>query len=214
MLDNSTRFSRYAGLVVCIFSTLFVGAVLFVLFTQIHLIEEDLPDPVLNPNELVCATEDCSLEVARLAIETDVFARRYLAVKSAMSSRLMIFVTAEIIALTLIVLGGVLIFDRIRGSSEKIGLSSGAPPPDPSQPEQSAASTGIGWSVFLGTTFPGVMLCAFATGILAFALHLSNQVEAKIKINDSPVFPTAAVALEDPASLAGFSVFNPQQEDE
>jgi len=137
--------SGLAGLAVSVACAAFVAGVLWILWDQINLIEEDLPLRERPPIVEICETETCALTVEQYMVEHSMIATRYTAVRTAQATKLMIFVTAEIIALTMVVLGGVLIFDRVRGKTDVI-LETGADPQKQDPPQ----------SFLFSSDFPGV----------------------------------------------------------
>lgn len=205
---ENTLFSKRAGLIVCVTSAFFVGIILYILMQQIEMIEQTLPVSTLSGHKIVCETEACSLSYTKLLIESDVLKARYTAVQSSMSSRLMIFVSAEIVALILAVLGGVLIFDRVRSNEEGLTLSKddrsdgvNSEKPDilgdntpalhiqPVSPRDLARlKFATGFQVALSTSFPGVLLCAFSVFIVVTALSIATSKDSKISIADEPFF--------------------------
>lgn len=200
-----TLFSKYAGLIVCVTSSLFVGGVLIILFLQIGMIEQDLPDFAVHHQKIDCETETCQLAHAAMLVENDVLRTRYTAVQSSMSSRLMIFVTAEIVALTMAVLGSVLIFDRIRANGEAFSIGETAlPAVMGNDGDGNAAMLGqssMGWKAVLNTSFPGLILCAFATLVLVASLVLVTSQRNKIIVNDIPFFNAKSGVIDQTSGV-------------
>lgn len=164
-----------AGYILTALSATFVLAIIGVLAWHIHLIQEpnitwmDGFKPAIN-----CSTTECIQQNSMLKLELKLVSDRTERIRVALSSRVMISVVAEVVALTLVVLGGSLIFNRIQSDKEAVLVKGGA--------------TSNQWSFFLGTAFPGVLLCLFGSFILLGAMYFPSKMSARISVRDIPVF--------------------------
>ena len=167
---EQTQHSKWAALTVTIASMLIIGGVLAVLHTHLNAANRAHVQP-LNASQLIlaCAPNPCSTEALVMMMEQDAQVLRSERFRNAINSRMAIYVIAEIVALMLVALGSVLIFDRIKADTGE------------------TASFG---KIKFTSAWPGAMLCFFGTAILGYALFLTVSPGYRLSIWDRPVFVT------------------------
>lgn len=166
--DRPTRHSQRAALYVSCATMLIIAGIVGVLWSYLHMSNLSAVQP-LNSGQMMeaCPSKPCSDGVILAMMEQDAQILRSERMRNALNSRMAIFVIAEIVALILVALGGVLIFDRIRG----------------------AGVNHLSVKDFtLKSNWPGVVLCGFGTLILFGALVLTTTSGYRLSIWDRPVF--------------------------
>lgn len=171
----------FSGIVV-VGSISFVLVMLYIFNNQLHDIENSAQTTNFDRFiELVGKTDDFKasdiIGISQLYMEKDAQFLRTERSQSLVASRLTVMVIAELIGLCLIVLGSSFIFARIRGKNDLSG-SNGS------------------WSIKLISEFPGVILCAFGTFIVFWALNTSIDENAKISTNDRPLYLPSKVYID------------------
>lgn len=172
--QTSTSSSQWAALLVSIISSLIVAFIIWVMFQHVQMMHADMSPALLEDITLEdCDTAECSLLEAQLNLEQKMIAHRNERVVSMLSSRLSLGVISLVVALIIIVFGGVLIFDRAIGHGQRLEASEGG--------EQ-------GRKVSLTTPFAGVILCLIGAVLAAVAMYIPISGGAKISVLDIPVY--------------------------
>ncbi len=197
--SSNNSLSQKAGYIVVGISGILVLAILGAVSFHIYMITNPESLYVSNFDSISCSNYECELAKANLMLESDVLFQRTARVQFAVGSRLFISVVAEISALTLIVLGGALVFDRIQGDREALIVSTKT---DTNSNQLSLMSS-----------FPGVLLCFFGAITLIFAMWFPTREEAKISVVDLPVFVHDRNYLRNrlDGQLAGINLFDTTQ---
>ncbi len=165
-----------AGLYVSVLCGFGILATIALLAFHLSLVEQPTQLIKLSIPQIACTSQECESARTLLTMEENAQTHRASHIKSALSVRLMTYVLAEIIALVMIVMGGMLVFNRIEGGGEDIGYI------------QSEDGKLAQKSFFMTTAFPGVMLCLFGSLTLVSAMFLPTREAAKIVWKDAPVF--------------------------
>ena len=173
--QESTFLSKVAAVAVTVLSVITIIVILSILYFQINRIHRIIDYSSDSDILIECTNDDCRERQALLNLERRLFSQRTERIQGALSSRLTLNLVAELVALTLIVLGGVLVFDRAQSAGEVVEVRRSA-----------------GWQLALATTFPGVILCALGTVTLGLAMYFPTKQGAELRITDIPVF------IEDP----------------
>ncbi len=189
---KSSIIEKLAGHSVTNTSIWIIAAIVFALLVEIVLVETKFSAPDLPQTFAQLCGDSCDKEaIIRLAMEQDAQMLRTDRVRTTMVSRLMIFVIAEIVALLLVALGAVLIFNRIEGSKGDTTINYG--------------------KLFFSTSFPGLGMCAIGAAVIAFSLYLASVKGMLITVYDRPVY-TEDLNLTRNA-FGYFSGQEPTQED-
>lgn len=181
-INDQDHFSKQAGKWTVFMTAGTLLVVLGLLAYAMTLIHRT--DPIVHNLSFSCSDTECELSKARLQLDQRAFDRRDQRVQSALSSRLMISVLAQLAALTLIVLGGALVFDRIQSSGEGVHIAR-----TPQGTEQDR------WGFVLLTAFPGVLLCLMGVVTLIAAIYFSSRDANRIQVTDYPVFSGGGPAI-------------------
>ncbi|MGB0854854.1 MAG: hypothetical protein ACPGVA_12360 [Pikeienuella sp.] len=178
-VDNELAFMRdRASAFVMIAFTMIVLAIVYVLHLQIERMEARASTPTFDravtllDKQVIKPSDDNFEFQLRAAIESDAQFLRSMRAQSGLSARLMVQVVAELVGLSLIVLGGTLIFARIRASA-------GA---------ETATFEGVGLKVAVLTTYPGLILCVVGAAVCAWTLQITVNDNARITTNDGAIY--------------------------
>lgn len=163
--QNGHKYSRQAGLVVCIMSTGFVFGIILLLFLQAWLQHKELGQlATTSPNTIpVDIYYSLEQETLRLRASRASIAQLY---------RHFVAISGLIVSMSMILLGAILIFDRV--------LS----------PEANTINgdlTGKGNFEFR-SAFPGLMLCLMGAMTVALNLYFSGPKAASFVTRDIPAY--------------------------
>lgn len=168
--DSGHITTKEAGKVVTTIAGLLALAVLLSLTTQLVMLEQKVKMPSTALEVIArCETINCTDTTLMAALEQDAQSLRSDRVRRSINARLMIFVVAELVALTLIALGGVLIFDRVES--------------------RSPGEVRLSW-LRVVSVFPGVILCLFGAAVLCVAIQTASDPKSRTTVWDYPVFLT------------------------
>jgi hypothetical protein len=160
--------TKQAGYAVMVISGLIIVLVMATLLFQLYKVEGKYGGVASGLDMMEhCKQQACTETTMRLLLEQDAQVLRNDRVRSALNMRLIIFVVAEVVALTMIVMGGVLVFDRVQSlhrSSIEVDR------------------------IKLMTTFPGLIMCLLGTMIVGGSIWISSQRSSMMKIVDLPVY--------------------------
>lgn len=141
------RSSRKAGLIVTVVSACFVLGLIALLFHHSNQIKPTA-QALLVPDAMISACDSVSCREA--LVEQEVQRFRAMRVESAMLYRNEVYVATIIVSLAMVVLGSVLIFDRVTSLQPGVaGLDNGQ------------------YRAVLASTFPGLMLGVAGAAVLA-----------------------------------------------
>ncbi|MEQ8701844.1 MAG: hypothetical protein RLT05_35440 [Bauldia litoralis] len=173
--DHDHRFSSWAGAVAVIFSAIFVFAVLVLLYIQVHEIENSTKITSLE-QYIEDIPKDDNIEIIKLIgqlyMESDAQFLRSERSQSLVGARLTVMILAEIVGLSLIVLGGAMVFSRVRGQTD-IALE-----------QNSTLSQKI--RTRIASEFPGLLMCLFGSLVVIFAVNAS--IKTKIETRDGAIY--------------------------
>ncbi|WP_209428436.1 hypothetical protein [Pararhodobacter sp. SW119] len=187
-------FGSLAGLMSVVLCTLFGFAVLYLVHQQLMRIDgtPTLPsDSFFSIQNAGVTQSQDQLEIAgRIALEADSQRLRTMRAQSLAGARLTIQIIAELISLVLVVLGAALVFSRIRAAErERFELARG------------------GWSVVLGFTFPGLLLCFLGTATIFWALNISVHPNVNVSTRDGAIYLIGAAAQQSSNSQSALEAF-------
>ncbi|EFL87565.1 hypothetical protein [Ahrensia sp. R2A130] len=178
---SSERMSSISAMVVCLSAAAVLGMLLWLLHVQSTTmqtapqIESLIKDPAI-----LCVSEDCMTKRTLIALELHAFNLRNQRVQSALTSRLFVQVIAQVVALALIVLGGVLVFDRVRSRTSVMSFGrTQLATPGQDKPRS--------WSFVLVSDLPGVLLCAMGMLTLGASMYFIANA-ALIEVSDVPIY--------------------------
>lgn len=164
-VQNGHRYSRQAGLVVCIMSAGFVGGIILLLFLQAWLQHQAL-GRMVTPSAAAPVTDPYYLldqEALRLRASRASIAQLY---------RHFMGISGLIVSMMMVLLGAILIFDRVQ-SAEANSLSVALN----SKGDFKASST-----------FPGMLLCVMGAATVALNLYFSGPRAASFVTRDIPTY--------------------------
>ena len=164
--DDPMSMTKRAGIIVTVLSTLFIIAVIGLVSMLVWKMESSFTSANVTESVWENCVGTCSELEYAILLEQDAQAMRNHRVRSALASRLLINAVAEVIALTLIALGAVLVFDRVESSREQ--------------------SAGF-WSFTFKSTFPGLIICGMGTVLTYMTVHISASPESRFTVLDLPV---------------------------
>ena len=172
----------------------FVFVLLFILYIQLDAIEHSAKVTPIS-SDIMKIDPDLSVEklelIGQLYMESDAQFLRTERAQSLVAARLTVMIVAELVGLSLIVLGGAFIFARIRGSSS-LEVDGGLP-------DKASRYS-------LVSNFPGLFLCGFGAVVVIWALEVSVSDNARITTGDRPLFfpsesfKVGVFAEKDPAA--------------
>ncbi len=163
--QNGHRYSRQAGLVVCIMSAGFVIGIILLLFLQAWLQHDELgklvtPDTKTTPADPYYLLEQ---ETLRLRASRASIAQLY---------RHFVAISGLIVSMSMVLLGAILIFDRVQ-SSEANAIKGAL---------QGKANFEA------SSAFPGLMLCLMGAATVALNLYFSGPRAASFVTRDIPAY--------------------------
>ncbi|MDP5309028.1 hypothetical protein [Paracoccus spongiarum] len=164
-VQNGHRYSRQAGLVVCIMSACFVGGIILLLFLQAWLQHQEL-GRIATPTAAAPVTDPFYLldqEALRLRASRASISQLY---------RHFMGISGLIVSMMMVLLGAILIFDRVQ-SAEANKLI--------------AALSGKG-NVEATSSFPGMLLCVMGAATVALNLYFSGPQAAPFVTRDIPAY--------------------------
>ncbi len=167
MSDTNHIYSKEAARYVSIASASFVTLLVLYLFVSAGL--QHLHFSGYSTSSLVsnCSTEECQ----RLLLESDIQKMRSARVGYALIYRFSLSAAAIVVSLATIILGSVLVFDRVRSSTD-----SGA---------QIEASE---MKLMANSTFPGLVMVFLGSVTLSVTLVFANYLSPVVNVRDVPVF--------------------------
>lgn len=165
--DSSHIYSKQAARYVSIASAWFVTLLVLYLFVSAGL--QHLHFAGYGANRLIseCSTPDCQ----RLLLESDIQNMRSARVGYALIYRFSLSAAAIVVSLATIILGSVLVFDRVRSDNDN-----GA---------QIQASE---MKLMANSTFPGLIMVFFGSVTLSITLLFANYLSPVVNVRDLPVF--------------------------
>ena len=169
-------------------------AIVLVLHLQVERMEEEVGSPSFTGVSKMVASRVIEADGPELqghllaALESDAQYLRSTRAQSGLSARLIVQVVAELVGLSLVVLGGTLIFARIRAEAGS----------------NSAELERDGWKVGLRTTYPGVFLSLAGAVVCIWTLNLTVHDNARIIVQEVPQYVRGAVpaALKPPGAYS------------
>lgn len=169
------RMGNRAASFVVICSISFVLGMLLILYLQLDRIETSARvtpvDAAMNALVADPLPEDSKITLlGQLIMESDAQFLRTERAQSLVGARLTVMLIAELIGLSLVVLGGAFIFARVRGEGS-VDFTKG-----------SEIVTKI------ISEFPGVLLCGFGTLLIIWALDTSVDDNSRTTTTDAPLF--------------------------
>lgn len=167
MSDSSHIYSKQAARYVSIASDWFVT--LLVLYLFVSAVLQHLHFAGYGANRLVseCSSSECQ----RLLLESDIQNMRSARVGYALIYRFSLSAAAIVVSLATIILGSVLVFDRVRSDKDN-----GA---------QIQASE---MKLMANSTFPGLIMVFFGSVTLSITLLFANYLSPVVNVRDLPVF--------------------------
>lgn len=168
-LDRGHAQSRTAAKYVSIMSGVFVLGLLLYLFYSAHLQQTHFNGYTVatDPAQAGCASADCLL----IRLESDIQNMRSARVGFALIYRFSLSAAAIIVSLATIVLGSVLIFDRVQAIDSS-----------------NAQGSGKNWSISASSPFPGLLMVFMGCVTLFFGLLFAGPKAPPISVRDLPVF--------------------------
>ncbi|SDB35209.1 hypothetical protein [Bauldia litoralis] len=169
------RVGAFAAGAVVVCSVGFVAGMLWLLYFQLDRIETSARvtpvEAVIGALTTLPIVDERKVELlGQLVMESDAQFLRSERSQSLVAARLTVMIIAELIGLSLVVLGGAFIFARIRGAGS-LDLSKGT------------EVTGK-----LLSEFPGLFLCGFGAFVVIWALNTSVDRNSIIRTMDRPLF--------------------------
>ncbi|MEM5474697.1 hypothetical protein WNZ14_23500 [Hoeflea sp. AS60] len=167
MSDTSHIYSKEAARYVSIASAWFVT--LLVLYLFVSAVLQHLHFAEYGASNLIagCATPECQ----RLALESDIQNMRSARVGYALIYRFSLSAAAIVVSLATIILGSVLVFDRVRSPAENAA-------------EIQASEL----KLMANSTFPGLIMVFLGSCTLSITLLFTNSLSPVVEVRDVPVF--------------------------
>lgn len=192
------RYSKVAALSVSVASATFVLAVLILIIVM-----GMLQSSPMNTDFVQSLIDGCSSSAnhCNVAMELIIQETRGSRAGLALYYRFAISATAIVVSLSMVVLGSVLIFDRITAASHDAADTTG-------QASHNWMTASWKGSFSAGSPFPGLLMVAMGAICLMATLWLAGPKAPQISINDVPIYvpgngPSAQAAS---MSLGGSSV--------
>ncbi len=169
------RMGNRAAFFVVICSIGFVIGMLLILYFQLNRIENSAHvtavDAAIDAIVAEPLPEDSKIGLlGQLIMESDAQFLRTERAQSLVGARLTVMIIAELIGLSLVVLGGAFIFARVRGEGN------------------AEFQKGSEIAAKLASEFPGIFLCAFGTILVIWALNTSVDDNSRTTTTDRPLF--------------------------
>lgn len=168
------RLPRIAGLIVSVASAGFVFGLLAYLFYSADLQNDHFATYSSQNIPETCADEFCRFA----ALEADIQQMRSARVGYALIYRFSLAAAAIIVSLATIVLGAVLVFDRVQSAADNVLVL---------ESEKYKAT--------ITSTWPGLVMVALGSFTLCISVVISGPMAPRLNVVDVPVF------VEDPNSL-------------
>jgi hypothetical protein len=167
MSDTSHTYSKEAARYVSIASAWFVT--LLVLYLFVSAVLQHLHFAGYGASDLIagCATPECQ----RLVLESDIQNMRSARVGYALIYRFSLSAAAIVVSLATIILGSVLVFDRVRSPTENAA-------------EIQASEL----KLMANSTFPGLIMVFLGSCTLSVTLLFTNSLSPVVDVRDVPVF--------------------------
>lgn len=161
--------SGRAAFLVMAVSSLTVGGIIALLALQIWIVEGKYERNQLSDWGLgACQYEGCAQEARLFTIESEAQSLRTDRIRTAQLSRLFVFVVAEVAGFTLLVMGAVLVFDRVIAR------------------QQDSITASQNWSA--RSEFPGILMCFLGSVIVIWTVQSANKTAGFFEVFDRPVF--------------------------
>lgn len=165
---NEPEYEAKAGKTVMHISVLIILLIVMALVLEVVLVEMKFTKPELQNNLTSYCSPSCTENDFAMAMEQDAQLLRTDRVRTSMISRLMIFVVAEVVALLLVALGGVLIFNRIESTRD---------------------SNEVGWKdLVFRTNFPGLIMCGLGAFVIYSTVQMAGGPSLLLRVVDLPVY--------------------------
>jgi len=167
MSDTSHIYSKEAARYVSIASAWFVT--LLVLYLFVSAVLQHLHFAGYGANNLIagCSTPECQ----RLALESDIQNMRSARVGYALIYRFSLSAAAIVVSLATIILGSVLVFDRVH-----------------SHTDNGAEIQASEMKLIANSTFPGLIMVFLGSCTLSVTLLFTNSLSPVVEVRDVPVF--------------------------
>lgn len=157
-----------AAFLVMALASLTVGAIIALLFAHIWVVEGKYERNRLSDWGIsACQFEPCAQEARVLTLESEAQALRTDRIRTAQMSRLFVFVVAEVAGFALLVMGAVLVFDRVIARQQDSIVYSN-------------------WSA--RSEFPGLLMCFMGAVMVIWTVQSANRTAGFFEVFDRPVF--------------------------
>ncbi|MEM0923395.1 MAG: hypothetical protein AAGI13_10145 [Pseudomonadota bacterium] len=188
---DTNRYGNISAAIVVILSVLIAFGMLWLLHVQLDRINAGTQplDPqwlaaVLSHPAAAEMDPAAMQNLVRTVLETDAQHLRSMRSQTAVGSRLTVQIVAQLIGLSLIILGGALTFARVRSET----------------PGSTGVTGAASWSFELRSVFPGVTLCFFGAALVAWVLDISVDAGGRVNTIDGAIYvDTAPPVLPLPA---------------
>ena len=168
------KLPRIAGLIVSVASAGFVFGLLLYLFYSAELQNTHFAGYGTAASDFMCSDDACR----RVALEADLQQMRSARVGYALIYRFSLAAAAIIVSLATIVLGAVLVFDRVQSAADNM-----------------LTIEADKYSATIVSTWPGLVMVTLGSITLCVSIVLSGPLAPKLHVIDLPVF------VEDPNTL-------------
>jgi len=150
-------------------ASLTVGAIIALLAMHIWVVEGKYERNKLSDWGLsACQYEPCAQEARLLTLESEAQALRTDRIRTAQLSRLFVFIVAEVAGFALLVMGSVLVFDRVIAR------------------QQESLVVATRWSA--RSEFPGLLMCFLGAIMVIWSVQSANRTAGFFEVFDRPVF--------------------------
>lgn len=158
-----------AAFLVMALASLTVGAIIALLAAHIWIVEGKYERNQLSDWGLsACQYEPCAQQARLLTLESEAQALRTDRIRTAQLSRLFVFIVAEVAGFALLVMGAVLVFDRVIAR------------------HQESVTASKNWSA--RSEFPGLLMCFLGAMMIIWTVQSANRTAGFFEVFDRPVF--------------------------
>ena len=167
--SSPSGLSGRAAFLVMALASITVGAIIALLALHIWVVEKkyERSDPT-DWTLVACQDAPCAQEVRLFTLESEAQGLRTDRIRTAQLSRLFVFIVAEVAGFTLLVMGAVLIFDRVIAR------------------DQENLVTVYRWTA--RSEFPGFLMCFLGTVMVIWTVQSANRTAGYFEVFDRPVF--------------------------
>lgn len=189
---SSAGLSGRAAFIVMALASITVGAIIFILALHIWVVEGKYERSMpIDWGLASCQDGPCFEEARILTLESEAQGLRTDRIRTAQLSRLFVFIVAEVAGFALLVMGSVLVFDRvIAREQENIVVHS--------------------WSA--RSEFPGLLMCLIGAILVVWTVQSANRTTGFFEVFDRPVFLADPNWFRNELGLPSGSRPNPQPE--